>query len=301
MLYDHEQFTQMEFKTRLRQMKKKRFIRYEVAESHLEEFDLLLDPEIEQKDSYLLTAVPGNGKTTLGKYFIKQNPVDLQRSSDAAYVPILYMKMPAKSTVSGFANNLLEALMQPMPHSTYDERLATAKVLLRELKTRVLILDEFQHLNSGSVDQRTTLRNLVKEFMDDMDISVIAIGTHTALGVVAQCPQLQRRLEPLTLPKWQADDEGRTLIHMLESTLPLGYSSNIAADETLSERIIDKSEGILDWINKLLIKASMKAIRTGKEKIDMDLINSLNWIRPSDRIETARNDMGCTSGELGDK
>jgi hypothetical protein len=105
----------------------------------------------------------------------------------------------------------------------------------------------------------------------------------------------------LTLPKWQADDEGRTLLHLLESTLPLGYSSNIAADEALAERIIKESEGILDWINKLLVKASMKAIRTGKEKIDMDLIDSLNWIKPSDRIETARSDMGCTSGELGDK
>jgi type II secretory pathway predicted ATPase ExeA len=302
MQHDHAKFGDgsKELRQRIAALRSKKFMRYSAAGEILDSFEELFYLPDGVHQNYILTASTGNGKTTLARHFLKSNPLDLQAEADAASLPIAYMCMPEKAKVGSFANRLLESLMQScsanMPH---DERLHIARTLLKSLGTKILIIDEFQHLNTGSVTERAALRNVVKEIGEYCNLSVIGVGTPVSLGIIASEPQLARRFEPRALPLWKCDDEGRSLLCALESQLPLEKTSDLGGNARLASEIIDLAEGIFDYINKLIDKAAISAIRTGKEKIDMTLLKSLNWIKPSNRPKAAANAMGYSAREVG--
>lgn len=302
MEHNHQQFgdNSKELKDRIAAVHTKKFVRYTAAGEILDCFDELFTLPGGAHQNYILTAPTGNGKTTLAEYFLKSNPLELQAGADTACLPIAYMKMPEKARVGAFANRLLESLMQScganMPH---NERMHIARTLLKSLGTKILIIDEFQQLNTGSVTERAAMRNVVKELAEYCDLSVIGVGMPVSLGVIASEPQLVRRFEPLVLPLWQCDDEGRTLLCALEAQLPLEMPSNLGGNAKLAEAIIDMTEGIFDYINKLVDKAAIAAIRTGKEKIDLTLLKSLKWVKPSNRPRAAAHAMGYNARDVG--
>jgi hypothetical protein len=94
--------------------------------------------------------------------------------------------------------------------------------------------------------------------------------------------QLENRFEPLTLPRWELNKEFVSLLITLESLLPLRKPSQLN-DATLASKILSISEGIIGEVTKIISLSAIMAIETGKESIDIKLIEKINYLSPTER------------------
>jgi hypothetical protein len=72
------------------------------------------------------------------------------------------------------------------------------------------------------------------------------------------------------------------LLASFERMLPLKKPSHLV-ETTIAIKLLAMSEGILGELAAILTKAAVKAVKSGKEQITVELLNSLKWIQPSKR------------------
>jgi hypothetical protein len=74
----------------------------------------------------------------------------------------------------------------------------------------------------------------------------------------------------------------RMLLASFERLIPLRKPSQLAG-ETLSKKLLALSEGTIGELSTLLNRAAAHAIRTGRERIDLEALTKTNYIPPSER------------------
>lgn len=144
------------------------------------------------------------------------------RLDDGIYMPIVSIKAPAKPTIKGLAELLLEALMDPNPErGTEIERTRRLKTLMPKTRTRLLMIDEFQHfVDKGTTAVMYLVADWLKILVDDVGCSLIVAGLPRCQAVIDQNEQLAGRfLAPINLSRfrWTNLDERADFIGILES------------------------------------------------------------------------------------
>jgi hypothetical protein len=121
--------------------------------------------------------------------------------------------------------------------------------------------------------------NLLKYLSNELQCCMVAVGTRDALTAMQTDAQIASRFRPLELARWSESEELRRFLMAFERMLPLREPSNLAGRE-MTQTLLEASEGITGNIAALLTLAARKAIRSGKEQIDLDLLRSLIEFRP---------------------
>ncbi|WP_109355879.1 TniB family NTP-binding protein [Sphingorhabdus sp. EL138] len=283
---------------RIAHIKDRPFIHYPRFAKYLGKMERMLVANDENRKNILIAGVSGNGKSSIGKYFLEANLPISQPDSDADFAPIVYVSLPEDANVGSFAGRILENLWESRKANVnHSERMHIARSMLKALGTKILIIDEFQQLNTGTRRNREALQNTVKEIGEYCNLSVVGIGMPPAVDIILSEPQLNRRFEPLALPQWTFNDESRSLLGAMEDHFELQKKSFLAENDTLARRILLQTDGTLCWIMEFLEMAAIEAINSGKEKIDLKLIDSLDWIRPSKRAAHASRELGIQADE----
>ncbi len=146
----------------------------------------------------------------------------------------------------------------------------------------MLIIDEIHNILAGKVNQRQEFLNLMRFLGNELSISLVGAGTKDAYMAIRSDDQLENRFEPLTLPRWELNKEFVSLLSTLESLLPLRKPSQLN-DATLASKILSISEGIIGEVTKIISLSAIMAIETGKESIDIKLIEKINYLSPTER------------------
>ena len=107
-------------------------------------------------------------------------------------------------------------------------------------------------------------------------------STRDAFRALQTDPQLANRFEPALLPRWEFDTDFLRLLASFERMLPLREPSMLH-DTFLATKLFSMSEGYIGELSRLLTETSVKAVQSGKEKIDAKLLDTIGWISPSDR------------------
>jgi Bacterial TniB protein len=160
------------------------------------------------------------GKTRALRACLLKHPGS--RLDDGINMPILYIKAPAKPTVKGVAELLLEGLKDPNPtRGTEIERTRRLKTLMPKTQTRLLMIDEFQHfVDKGSTTVMYLVADWLKILVDDVRCSLVVAGLPRCQAVIDQNEQLAGRfLAPINLSRfsWTNLDERENFIGILES------------------------------------------------------------------------------------
>jgi len=276
--------------TRIRRIRTDRWVSYARAEAALTAMeDLLNFPKRTRMPNLLLVGPTNNGKTMIVEKFRRAHPVTpaSQTESGAAHIPVLRVQMPAGPDEPRFFGAILEELGFPdMLPDRVSKRQDAALRMMRETRVRVLIIDEVHNVLSGTRLQQRRLLNLLRWLGNELQISLVAVGTAEALHAVQSDDQLANRFEPVGLPPWRAGTEFEQLLSTLEAVLPLRLPSNLIGPD-LSHKILATAEGILGEIVSIVTRAAVRAVSTGKESITADLIDQTGFIAPSQRRRVA--------------
>jgi hypothetical protein len=152
----------------------------------------------------------------------------------------------------------------------------------------MLIIDEIQHVLAGPMLKQRHFLNVIKDLGHELQIPIVAVGTHDAFNAVQSDPQLSNRFEPALLRRWTLTDEYLRLLASFEIALPLERPSRLA-EVPLARKILSLSDGTIGEISALLSCAALDAIERSTEQITSDSLDRCEYVPPRERRREAPN------------
>ena len=269
---------------RIARIRAARWIGYTRAREILEQLEeLLTHPKKHRMPNLLLYGDTNNGKTMIVNRFHQLHLAHDNPGGDGIVLPILIVQCPPVPDENRFYNAILEKLFAPYKSSDrVDKKQFQAIKTLERVRLKVLVLDELHNLIAGNTNRQRHFLNTIKYLGNELQIPIVGVGTKDALVALRTDPQLANRFEPAELPRWQMGKDYLKLLASFERMLPLKKPSNLI-ETNLAIKLLSMSEGIIGELSAILTKAAVKAIKSGKEQITVELLNSIKWIQPSKR------------------
>lgn len=275
---------ELEDKERIDRVRSARWIGYTRAKHILDKLEeLFTHPKKHRMPNLLIVGSTNNGKTMVANRFVSKHPAYDNEDGDGITLPVLTVQLQAAPDEGRIYNAILKKLYAPHKEKEHpDKKLFQVVQILSRINTRVLILDELQHILAGNMSRQRQVLNTIKYLGTELQIPIVGVGTQDAFNAITTDPQLSNRFEPAPLPRWQMDDEYLRLLASFERALPLKKPSNLIETD-LALKILSLSEGLIGEISALLTAACVHAIETNRECITLKTIDAIKFIRPSDR------------------
>ncbi len=269
---------------RIERIGRARWIGYTRARDLLSKLeDLLHYPRQPRMPNLLLYGAAGNGKTMIVNRLVKRHPADDNPDGASVIVPVLAVQAPPLPSESRLYDAILEALFAPYkPRDQVSKKQFQLLRLLRNVQTRLLVIDEIHHVLVGPINQQRIVMNALKYLSNELRIPLVGVGTREAVRAIQADPQLASRFHRAELPLWRMDREYRKLLASFERMLPLKRASKLHQDQ-LATQLLAMTEGTIGELSTVLKIAAITAVRTGVEQIDEALLNRLEWEPPSAR------------------
>lgn len=257
-------------KIRIRALQRDRWIDYPRATQALEQLERLLHtPQRERMPCMVLHGESNIGKTLIVAKFQREHPTWFDSDKGVERREIVAMEMPATPDQHRFYAALLFELGAPHSASaglSVLERLA--RDLLRRIGPRMLIVDEVHHLLAGSYREQRAALNLLKYIANDLNISVVVVGTSDAPLALQTDAQMHSRFTPMEIPRWRQSDDFRRLLAAFERVLPLRKPSELT-QRPIAEFVLGASAGLTGEVSRLLNEAAEHAILDRTERITL--------------------------------
>jgi hypothetical protein len=240
--------------------------------------DLFHYPRVDRMPNLLIVGETNNGKTMIASRFQRQHP-----DGGGHVVPVLLIQAPPSPDESRFYGAILDALGVPFkPRGYVEEKQYKVLQLLQTIQLRVLIIDEIHHILAGHIAKQRHFLNVLKYLGNELKIPLVGVGTMDALRAIQTDPQMVNRFEPVALPRWEMNRDFQMLLASFERILPLRERS-LLAEPKMAAKLLALSEGTIGDLFALLVAATVRAIRSGAERIDEALLAKIDWIAPSAR------------------
>lgn len=306
-------YLQLTTAERILWIEKDNWIGYSRAKQALEKLNSLYNhPQRQRMPNLLIIGPTNNGKSMIIEKFsrdhspIKQSIKPVYNYSSRKFeerkvlieFPVLSVQMLPSPDVRRFCRAIIDKLLSTGGN---DDILFHASPLedtiikaLNHYKVKMLIIDEIHNILAGRNDKQHEFLNTLRYLGNSLKIPIVCVGTKDAYLAIRSDAQLENRFEPFLLPTWKAGLEYESLLASLIAVLPLKYPSGLNHSSS-SRHIMEKSEGILGEIITLIRRASIEAVYSGREMIDLNLLKGLDYRSPTERIRLfERNISGIT-------
>lgn len=270
---------------RLNFMDQDRWIGYPVAAQIIATLRGLMDkPAKPRMPSLLIVGEPNNGKTTLIARFMKLHGENYIEDDVTPIKPAVVVQAPPSADEKGLYISILERFYSPYRATDSTHKLRYQVIhQFRACRVRVLVIDEFHSMLTGSAIKQREVMNAIKTLCNELAIPIVGVGTREAVRILHTDPQHASRFDVVQLPRWQLDPDFQKLLAGFECILPLKKPSHLHAPE-LATALHTLSSGNLGDLHRLLIECAKAAILSGKEQIDLPTIQGMKWIKPTGGI-----------------
>jgi DNA transposition AAA+ family ATPase len=223
----------------------------------------------------LLTGQSGSGKTTVLQHYMRsfQRYEEMERT----VIPVLSVVTPARPTVKSLAEAILEAFDDPIvDRGSAENKTRRIYKYMRECLVEMLFIDEFHHFYDSS--RRTDARQVsdwLKNLLSHVQIPVVLTGLPRAAMVIRMNEQLARRfssayyLRPFSFDTDEGKKEFRGVLKLIHSRLPLSCPELHEAN--LARRFYIATNGLIDYVAKILDEAIMLAAQFEIDELNLDL------------------------------
>ena len=144
-----------------------------------------------------------------------------------------------------------------------------------ECKARFLVVDNFHDVpERRDVGGVRVIGNWFRDIGDDAKIVLVLLGTKEAEDVTLFNDQVKRRVMTKRHLRYFGIDtpaerkQWIRLLHEIDMELPLAETSNLTSKD-IAGRIYVATNGIFDYLSKLLIAALKLAVRDGREHLTL--------------------------------
>ena len=267
---------------RLHYVRADRWIGYPRATAALDRLEELLAwPGKQRMPNLLLIGATNNGKSMIIEKFRRLHaPVS---EADRERIPVLVVQMPSEPTVIRFYTGLLAALGAPLrPRQRLAELEQRTLGLLRAVGVRMLVIDELHNVLAGRADARREFLNLIRFLGNELRIPLVGVGTREAYLAIRSDDQLENRFEPFTLPRWEPDGLGCSLLASFAASFPLRRPSTIATPQ-MARYLLTRCEGTIGELAHLLTDAAVAGIESGEEAITQTTLLMAPYAGPTER------------------
>ena len=228
----------------------------------------------------LITGRPGVGKTTLAEYYMKDYP--RIETDEGLKVPILYVKIEVPATSKNLVSSLLSALGDPAAEKgNIGSQTRRLRKFLEDLKTELIILDEFQHfIDRDSLKVLKTISDWLKLLIDNSKIPVVLMGMPYSCIILDTRgnEQLKRRfslrrsIEPFSWGGKQKEQVGfKTFLKLVDEQLPFNKRANLF-DRTMAFRFYCATNGIISYVMDIVRMAAVSAIEQSLDTVTLELL-----------------------------
>ncbi|ASK21200.1 transposase [Halomonas sp. N3-2A] len=243
--------------------------------------DQLAHPRVQRMPNTLLVGESGNGKSTLIDRFREKHPVKILPSGEPL-APVIVMEMPSEPNEGRFWTELLLSLKIAHRDTDPVQRKENQAIsVLTYVQAKMLIIDEIHNVLHGSARQQRHFLGMLKRLSNKLQLPLVAVGTRDSILALHTDTQLSSRFEPLALPRWQLDVSFLRLLASFERLLPLADPSQLSSQD-IAIKLHSMSGGTIGGVASVLKRATVKAIREGKEHIDAKLLDDIGWVKLSD-------------------
>ena len=226
---------------------------------------------------FFLLGPSGAGKSQILRYFAAQYPRIKQEGFDE--VPVLYVQMPVKATPKAVCEQILQELDTPLGKTgSLAELQQRVLKLLRGTKVQVMILDEFNHLIDAKTDKvQGDAANFVKALLNGCACPIVIAGVPETDGILTRVSQLRRRsMGRIDLKGFSWNNEAdrkvfRAILLQFDKALPFPVRANLH-EETMAQRILYATEGLLGSVAQLLIVAATIATMKQQDRLTNDCL-----------------------------
>lgn len=267
---------------RLEFLDQPRWIGYKTAQQVLETLQGLMHKPLRPRmPNLLIVGDPNNGKTTIVRRFRDLCGQGYVNEDAEPVKPVIVAEAPPSADEKGLYISILERFFAPYRASDAASKLRYQVIhMCRACHVRMLIIDEFHSLLTGTAVKQREVMNTIKLLCNELAIPIIGVGTREAVRVLHTDPQHASRFDVVNLPAWELNHDFQRLLAGFEKVLPLKQPSRLH-DPELASRLHMISEGNLGNLHRLLTDCAIEAIKSGSEKIDKSIIEGKAWMRPT--------------------
>lgn len=259
-----------------------RWIGYKTAKDILDTLQgLLHKPQRPRMSNLLIVGDSNHGKTTIVRRFRDLCGQGYVNEDSEPVKPVILAEAPPSADEKGLLISILERFFTPYRASDPASKLRYQVIhLFRACHVRMLIIDEFHSLLTGSAIKQREVMNVLKLLCNELAIPIVGVGTREAVRVLHTDPQHASRFDVMPLPMWVLDQEFQRVLAGFETVLPLKLPSKLHQPE-LAAKLHAISEGNMGNLHRLLVECAAVAIKNGTERIDPATIESKSWLRPT--------------------
>lgn len=270
---------------RLERIRAERWVEHPAAAHVLRVLQDIFDqPQRDRMENLLLVGESGMGKTKVLRKFERINAVVFDPSAGLKRRPVVMVTMPPEPTEDQLYGSLLGTLGAPVGSPSRlrtDRKREIAIAMLREIGTRVLVIDEINSILAGTARQQRLFLQLLRFLSNDLRMALVCAGIPEARHALMSDPQLRSRFTEGELPTWQPDDTLQAFVNRVVAGMPLRLPSPVDSPK-IRRLLAERSGGVTHFICKALEHAAMAAIQTGRELIDhAALTDAATWRRIS--------------------
>jgi type II secretory pathway predicted ATPase ExeA len=232
-----------------------------------------------EPECMLITGTKGAGKSTLIKWYATDFPIN--EFVETRIIPVLIAVVPSPATVKGLGSAMLEAIGDPAAdRGTVGSITLRLKKYIDDCKVELIILDEFQHFDDRqSKNVLKTVSDWLKNLINETHRPIVLVGMPGCENVLENKgnEQLKRRFssrEEIVQFAWDTTEhavEFRQLLKAIDDALPLLKDSHLADAET-AFLIHSATDGVINYVMKLLRWGARLAIKNGQEQIDLSTL-----------------------------
>ena len=263
-------------------MDEARWVSYPLAKRVLETLHRLMEkPTRPRMQNILIVGDPNNGKTTIVRRFQKLHGDGYVNDDSEPVKPVILTEAPPSADEKSLYISILERFFTQYRATDPVTKLRYQVIhLLRMCHTRILLIDEFHSLLTGTPVKQREVMNAIKLLCNELAIPIVGIGTREAVRVLHTDPQHASRFDVVALPLWDLNEDFQKLLSGFEKTLPLKNPSKLSKP-ALATALHAVSGGNIGDLHRLLIECAKAAIENGKEQIDKAIIEDKAWVRPT--------------------
>lgn len=230
-----------------------------------------------QPNGCLLLGDGGVGKSTICKLIKSKHKSykSIEDNMEKLIVTAFYFPVPSPITIKSLAIRMLEELGCTDHRGTSEQLNYRLRILLKECKTQLIMLDEFHHIYSSSAQKNKTSENVanwIKTLADETKICICLIGLPNIQENLFIDSQLARRfsrvlkLNPLKLDNHQ---EGTLIPFLKQTSIYMSKNFNISFDPDITsndllKRIFLATTGYQAYVMQLIYQSCLCALKNNR-------------------------------------